>query len=301
MRCPGCGYTANHLGATSCKLCGTPMDEQRKELGGRPPRRAPAPVRGQPSGQAPSLRTGPGRKGPPRKGPPRKGPPNAARDWTRYMLVTPGSMPKTLEVGKRFVFGRATDADLSIPSQRVSREHAALTWEGKQAFLEDLGSQNGTQINGRPIVKKAELKDGDEITIGPYLCTYKASSGVGSVAKVDRSAAAADTVADMSDQLAGNLDQMDLWELLDSLEHNEKTGTLEVFHPDGAAGKLVLRGGWPIHATVDEVEGRKAADLLLTWTEGLFRFTGGQPAERPNMKRITINALLHEANERLTS
>jgi len=214
------------------------------------------------------------------------------------MLVTPGAMPKTLEPGARFVFGRATDADLSIPSQRVSRNHAALTWEGTQAFLEDLGSQNGTQVNGRPI-KKTKLEDGDEITVGPYTCTYRAQSGVGSVAKVDRSAAAALTVADMADKLAGNLEQMNLWELLDSLEHNEKTGTLEVFHPDGEAAKLVLKGGWPIHATAGRVSGRDAVYRMLTWDEGMFSFAGGEPTDPPNMERVTLNALLHEANERM--
>jgi pSer/pThr/pTyr-binding forkhead associated (FHA) protein len=215
------------------------------------------------------------------------------------MLEQPGGFPKTLEPGKRFTFGRSSDCDLTIPSQRVSREHAELTWTEQTAFIKDLGSQNGTQVNGRPAVQAVELKDGDEITIGPYTCTYRAQSGVGSVAKVDRSAASANTVADMADSLAGNLEQMSLWELLDSLEHNEKTGTLEVFHPEGDAAKLVLKEGWPIHATLEGQSGRDAVYALLAWDEGLFRFEGGEPEEEPNLERVTINALLHEANERL--
>ena len=50
-----------------------------------------------------------------------------------------------------FVVGRAESADLKLVSNRVSREHAVLSWEAGQFWIRDLGSTNGTFVNGTRI------------------------------------------------------------------------------------------------------------------------------------------------------
>jgi len=65
----------------------------------------------------------------------------------------------------RFVIGRGFDADLAVAEPTISRLHAALERRGDALTLEDLGSTNGTRVNGRRETR-ARLRDGDEIELG---------------------------------------------------------------------------------------------------------------------------------------
>jgi pSer/pThr/pTyr-binding forkhead associated (FHA) protein len=48
----------------------------------------------------------------------------------------------------------------------VSSDHARLTWNGKGWVLEDLGSTNGTRVNGQPVKRASAVKPGDVVEIG---------------------------------------------------------------------------------------------------------------------------------------
>ena len=63
------------------------------------------------------------------------------------------------------VVGRGQDADFRLPDTGVSRRHLEITWDGQSAMLADLGSTNGTTVNGQP-VQTWQLADGDVIRIG---------------------------------------------------------------------------------------------------------------------------------------
>lgn len=63
------------------------------------------------------------------------------------------------------VIGRGRGADFVINERTISRAHAAVGFEKMRFFLQDLGSTNGTMLNGEP-VSKIELKSGDEIQMG---------------------------------------------------------------------------------------------------------------------------------------
>ena len=63
------------------------------------------------------------------------------------------------------IIGRSTEADLRLPDTGVSRQHAEITWNGKDAVLVDLQSTNGTTVNDTPI-ENWLLADGDVITVG---------------------------------------------------------------------------------------------------------------------------------------
>jgi pSer/pThr/pTyr-binding forkhead associated (FHA) protein len=81
------------------------------------------------------------------------------------LLLADGS---TLDVplGKeRIVIGRRADNDVCLPHPAVSGEHASVVTILADSFLEDLGSTNGTLVNGKPIVKHF-LRDHDQIDIG---------------------------------------------------------------------------------------------------------------------------------------
>src|SRR5438094_9918969 len=63
------------------------------------------------------------------------------------------------------VIGRASDLDLVLVEDMVSRKHAKLTLQDGGISIADLGSTNGTFVNGEK-VKKAQLKLGDRVLIG---------------------------------------------------------------------------------------------------------------------------------------
>jgi len=66
------------------------------------------------------------------------------------------------------VIGRREDCDLRIPLGEVSRKHCRLVRDGDTLKLEDLGSSNGTFLNGQR-VQEALLSPGDTIQVGPVV------------------------------------------------------------------------------------------------------------------------------------
>ena len=66
---------------------------------------------------------------------------------------------------ERLVIGRGQGADVVIAESTMSRRHAAFGYGELGFFVEDLGSTNGTTVNGRDQTK-AQLRDGDEIRLG---------------------------------------------------------------------------------------------------------------------------------------
>ena len=63
------------------------------------------------------------------------------------------------------IIGRGEDCDIVLPSRQVSRNHARIRRSGGRHILEDLGSKNGTFINGRELTDPYTLQDGDEIQV----------------------------------------------------------------------------------------------------------------------------------------
>lgn len=74
--------------------------------------------------------------------------------------------------GDRLVLGRAADCDLVVVDQRVSRHHAELRRSGDSFSLVDLGSRNGTYLNGRRISQPLPLRNEDVIRLGSARFVY---------------------------------------------------------------------------------------------------------------------------------
>ena len=67
-----------------------------------------------------------------------------------------------------FRIGRAKDCHLRSDSSKVSRQHCVINIHDDTVKIVDLGSENGTFVNGKQIVTQQELKDGDELTVGRH-------------------------------------------------------------------------------------------------------------------------------------
>jgi len=81
------------------------------------------------------------------------------------------------------VAGRHSEADIFLDDVTVSRRHASFNRAGARFTVSDLGSLNGTYVNG-DVVDNASLADGDEVQVGKYRLTFFAS-------RVDKAAAMA--------------------------------------------------------------------------------------------------------------
>ena len=63
------------------------------------------------------------------------------------------------------VIGRGHTADVVLADATISRAHAAIVYDGEAFYVQDLGSTNGTRVNGKRS-PRAVLTDGDEVRLG---------------------------------------------------------------------------------------------------------------------------------------
>ncbi len=82
--------------------------------------------------------------------------------WTPVLDVAGKRYPI---VKSRTIIGRGHDADITVDDTGISRKHVEILWDGTRAEVNDLGSTNGSQLNGAP-VHKAPLAPDSDINIG---------------------------------------------------------------------------------------------------------------------------------------
>ena len=92
-------------------------------------------------------------------------PPKYSLSFTVVTGDEPGKC-YTIKLNDSAIIGRASDCDLSIGDSEVSARHAEIKFEKGILVIKDLGSMNGTLINGVPIHTVHYLQDGDQILIG---------------------------------------------------------------------------------------------------------------------------------------
>jgi DNA-binding response OmpR family regulator len=68
--------------------------------------------------------------------------------------------------------GRAVECDIVIASKSISRENTRIRREGRHWFVEDLGSTNGTYLNGERTITIMKLRDGDSIKVGDLIFIF---------------------------------------------------------------------------------------------------------------------------------
>ncbi len=90
----------------------------------------------------------------------------------KLVLSLNGAVQGEFELDQeRFTIGRKPENDIQIDNLAVSGKHSLIITILDDSFLEDLGSTNGTYVNGK-LVKKHALKDGDVIAIGKHELKY---------------------------------------------------------------------------------------------------------------------------------
>jgi pSer/pThr/pTyr-binding forkhead associated (FHA) protein len=113
----------------------------------------------------------------------------------KLKLIVLAGAKEGLEIPLRkdkFLIGRAKECALRAGSEAISRRHCAIIRRETGYAVRDLGSRNGTLVNGEKITAEVPLKPGDELRVGPlhFRVAERESSAVASAPAADPAAAA---------------------------------------------------------------------------------------------------------------
>jgi pSer/pThr/pTyr-binding forkhead associated (FHA) protein len=101
----------------------------------------------------------------------------AAMSVPPVLLFLEGRGAHRVALRDELTVGRGAEAGLRFAARNVSRTHARLVWSGGAAFVEDLGSRNGTYVNGARLEARRRLRDGDVVRVGDELLRYSEATG----------------------------------------------------------------------------------------------------------------------------
>jgi hypothetical protein len=214
------------------------------------------------------------------------------------MLFCPPEAPVQIGPRSTVSMGRSRSCDLRLPGSDSSRRHAEITGGPNGFTLYDLGSTNGTFVNGEQ-VQKCLLRPGDRIQIGSSTITFCQVGGGLENMGVDH-----DTEQTIlmerpagGQVFEGELSEIPPFAILQILEMGRKSGLLQCDSEDGT-GRLWLARGMPIHADTKTQTGFDAAIAIVHATTGRFTFS---PQSDPPERTIeaSVTELLLEASRAL--
>lgn len=211
-----------------------------------------------------------------------------------------------LRPNREIIIGRSSDLDMVLVEDMVSRKHAKITTDDHVVTIQDLGSTNGTFVNGEK-VRKADLKDGDRILIGTSIIKIVFVDGeqtghlTETEARSKMAMAANKRSAAAPKSMAGSIEEIPLPDLLQLLSTSRKSGVL-VVHSDRHVGKICFRKGQIYFANLENqfnVGPKKAMTRMLSWTQGSFELE--PPDESAVLEEMdeTTEALLMESMRQL--
>jgi hypothetical protein len=202
---------------------------------------------------------------------------------------------------KQIVVGRSSDLDMVLVEDMVSRKHARIAMQQDQIWIEDLGSTNGTFVNGEKI-KRARLKEGDRVLIGTSILKVIAGDATAAPPTNDAQVkqnlenVAAARRTSQARTMSGSIDEVPLPDLLQLFGTSKKSGVL-VVRTDDDVGKIFMRKGviyFVVINDLDDVPPLKAMYRMLTWSKGLFDLDPPDEREFPNEINVSVQEVLME-------
>ncbi len=207
-----------------------------------------------------------------------------------------------LRASQEILIGRATDADLVLVEELVSRHHATVARQAHVVRVTDLGSTNGTFINGERI-KRAELVVGDRLLIGTNILKLVAVEG-GRVSPASEVRSlqniAAERKTTRGPRMRGELEEIPVTDLVQLLANGRKTGVLSLNAAAGS-GKIHFKQGQIVHAELlrlPALSSHKAFFRVMGLTRGQFELEAEGPSEftEPfveSTEHLVIEAMRH--------
>ena len=200
------------------------------------------------------------------------------------MLFAPPSPPLRLDPAREVVIGRSRSCELTLPVGEASRRHAMVRFEDGDFRVRDLGSTNGTFVNGEPLGAERVLRPGDRIEIGGATVTFcqmdeamedaMTDPGEGETILMARPRSGA------MEALRGDFEQIPSFAVLQILEMGSQTGLLYIETTEGS-NWMWMENGRVVDCETEKQGGFDAAIEIVQSSSGRFLFEpGGEPARR---------------------
>ena len=180
-----------------------------------------------------------------------------------------------LRMNREIIIGRSSDLDMVLVEDMVSRRHAKITTTDTEIYIQDLGSTNGTFVNGEKVTR-SRLQEGDRILVGTSIIKMVAvdqNAEHQSEAEARRRLeAGANRHSTSGRPMSGVIEEIPLPDLLQLLSTSRKSGVLTISTPS-AVGKIYLRKGQIYFAAINDdfaISPQKAIYRMLTWVTGNF-------------------------------
>ena len=204
-----------------------------------------------------------------------------------------------LRMNREIIIGRSSDLDMVLVEDMVSRRHAKITSTASEVYIQDLGSTNGTFVNGEKI-SRSRLSEGDRILVGTSIIKLVAADSTAagqSEAEARRRLEAGATRHSTSGRpMSGVIEEIPLPDLLQLLSTSRKSGVLTVASSHGI-GKIYLRKGQIYFAAINDdfaVSPQKAIYRMLTWQNGTFELEPSVEMQVMEEVQESTEALLME-------
>jgi pSer/pThr/pTyr-binding forkhead associated (FHA) protein len=213
-----------------------------------------------------------------------------------FILVSAAIAKGWVQLGREtYTLGRGKDCLIPLNSTNVSRKHCEIAWakQEKQGYwLTDLGSTNGTFVNGQKVTKSRKLDLDDTISLGDVAIRFLCVEG-----DKEEIARRYDPRAEETSKLhagtgpaallAGRIAPQVLQEVCQLIELSRRSGSLNV-RCQGVHGAIKFRDGMIVDARLGTDSGEKVARRLLGFSSGEYTFG---PAEKPPEGPLKLRAV----------
>jgi pSer/pThr/pTyr-binding forkhead associated (FHA) protein len=209
-----------------------------------------------------------------------------------------------LKMNRQVIIGRSSELDMVLVEDMVSRKHAKISIGPGKIVIEDLGSTNGTFVNGEK-VRQARLKEGDRILIGTSILKLVIHQG-GIAAELpdavvkerleEAAQAQAAKQTSKTSSMMGKIEDIPLPDLLQLFHTSKKNGVLAVAGEHEA--RIYLRQGRVYYAVIDgdhSLGPQKSFNRIITWEQGDFELQPPDGQEFMVELDRSTEALLMEA------
>ncbi len=206
-----------------------------------------------------------------------------------------------LRKDREIIIGRSSDLDMVLVEDMVSRRHAKIATTATEVTISDMGSTNGTFVNGEKI-STSPIREGDRILVGTSIIKMVA---VDPAANAHQSEAEArrrlEAGANRQNSgggrpMSGVIEEIPLPDLLQLLSTSRKSGVLSISGVVGV-GRIYLRNGAIYFAAINDdfnVSPQKAIYRMLSWETGQFELEPGGEMNVMEEIQESVEGLLME-------